>query len=446
MLYSAVERLLEETIGLNTESTGKLYIEHVVNALMERSGLHDVDSFVRLLQSSPEEIERLIENVVVHETWFFRDIEPFVFLKQYVQENWLPGHQGEVLRVLSVPCSTGEEPYSIAISLLEAGLSPDKFYIDAADISKKGIAKAMQAVFNEGSFRGKKAYIEKGEDYQNLYFQPAEHGFMLGSRISGLVHFFHDNLLNRDFLANHIPYHIIFCRNLLIYLTDEARKKILSNLDRLIFPGGLLFTGHAELLFFRQYGYDLIHHPLSFACRKSGQPEKKTASRKQKKIISRERKKPAVKVVSDRHTSRLAAMQPVETRQRDERSEKVRESFPEVSELIEKKEELSESVLTAARSLADRGDLKKAYSLCESYVKENRANAEVYFLMGLICHARHSISSAEDSFLKSIYLNPHYYEPVKHLSLLYEKKGDTAKSSLFKERAERIQRIMNCEL
>ena len=62
MPYSAVERILEETIGLNTESTGKLYIEHVVNALIERSGLHDVDSFIKLLRSSPEEIERIFSS------------------------------------------------------------------------------------------------------------------------------------------------------------------------------------------------------------------------------------------------------------------------------------------------------------------------------------------------------------------------------------------------
>jgi len=97
--------------------------------------------------------------------------------------------------------------------------------------------------------------------------------------------------------------------------------------------------------------------------------------------------------------------------------------------------------LEEVRNLADSGALRKAFSLCEEYISKNRVDAEVYFLMGLICQAEDSIYSAEDYYLKSVYLNPGNYEALVHLSLLYEQMGDIEKGSHYKERAERQHRI-----
>src|ERR1700759_5203968 len=125
--------LLRETVGLDVESVGVGLIERAVRVHLSLSGLPDISRYAELLSRSPVELQSLVEAVVIPETFFFRYPESFVALRQVLGEKNLLG--ARKIRVLSVPCSTGEEPYSIAMSLLETGLSPEQFQIDAVDIS-----------------------------------------------------------------------------------------------------------------------------------------------------------------------------------------------------------------------------------------------------------------------------------------------------------------------
>ena len=412
MPFCTVEKFLEETIGLEIGSIGKSFFERTTASLMEQSGIKDMESYSELLRNSSEDLERLVEKVVVPETWFFRDVEPFIFLQQYVERDWIPSHRGKILRVLSVPCSTGEEPYSIAMTFLQAGLWPDQFYIDAVDISKKGLEYAKKAIYGKSALRG------KGVNYQNRYFQKTERGYKLDAQITSLVHFHHDNLLHPTFLAEHTPYHIIFCRNLLIYLTREARMKILDNLNSIITSNGLLFTGHSELPFFFQYGYTRINHSRSFACKK------KYEHRDREPVVTKKEHKEVYKIVQANHTD-----------------QKILHPHHKVFERTETPlKQTSESTLATVRALANQGALEKAFSICKTYIQEHNTNPEGYYLFGLINNALDCFSAAEEYFLKSIYLDPHYYEALVQLSLLYEQTGRTTKSSLFKERAKRIHR------
>ena len=120
---SEIRKLLAETIGLDTDSLGKRIINHAVSSHMAETGLRDFAGYIDLLRSDPEVLEQLIEKVVVTETWFFRDAEPFLYLSEYVRNIRRPAGEGP-LRILSVPCSTGEEPFSIAMTLLDEGFAP----------------------------------------------------------------------------------------------------------------------------------------------------------------------------------------------------------------------------------------------------------------------------------------------------------------------------------
>ena len=120
--YSNIETFLSDNLGLNPESVGRKGIEDAIKLCMDKRMISDEDIYMKMLISNQEEIEKLIDQVVVSETWFFRDRESFNFLKRYVEKLKESLCQGTVLRVLSVPCSTGEEPYSIVMALLDAGL------------------------------------------------------------------------------------------------------------------------------------------------------------------------------------------------------------------------------------------------------------------------------------------------------------------------------------
>ncbi len=141
-----IESLLEKEIGLSPESIGPETIAKAVQGRMRANGLMETSAYLSLLRRSTAEWDELVETVVVPETWFFRNRESFTFLGIWAKHKWLSKHKDNVLRVLSIASSTGEEPYSIAMALLDAGLSEKRFSIVSADISKNvGLPKVIYA-------------------------------------------------------------------------------------------------------------------------------------------------------------------------------------------------------------------------------------------------------------------------------------------------------------
>lgn len=415
-----IEDLLSKKIGLEPQSIGRKRIADVVGTRMELSLIDDVNKYLHKLKSDPAELEGLIEDVTVPETWFFRDNESFNYLKKYAHDEKVSTTEKKIFRVLSVPCSTGEEPYSIAMTLLEAGLLPVDFQIDAVDINPKTIATAKRAVYGKSAFRG------GNTDYRDTYFAPSEEGFVLDPAVAALVNFYSDNFTQPHALWNHGPYQAIFCKNLLIYLTDDARKKVFDNINRLLVPKGIVFNGHAELISFLQYGYKPIKHPRSFACMKmEAVMEEVSASHTTKRQMPLSQNN-ALKTKGSKQ-SRLALPAEPLPRNKGVRTGAV----PKVQGEAEK--------LAAIRELADAGSLDRALSLCRQFVKKNDHNKEAYYLAGLINLALNNFDKAEGFFQKVLYLDPSHYEALLHMKLLYEKKGDHLKASAMQGRIKRSE-------
>src|SRR2546425_542534 len=116
-----IEHLLQKGIGLNAGSIGSSSIQRSVRLRMKSLGVQAVEDYSRLVTSSASEWQELVESVVVTETWFFRDREPFDALVRLVTGKGSAPHHGTTFRILSLPCSSGEEPYSIAMVLRDAG-------------------------------------------------------------------------------------------------------------------------------------------------------------------------------------------------------------------------------------------------------------------------------------------------------------------------------------
>ena len=412
--YVQVEKLLSDVIGLDPESIGCSVIKNEVDSLMRVLRMDDVSLYVDRLKADEEELGRLVERIVVPETWFFRDREAYRFLRQYAKEI-CPGKGDGVVRVLSAPCSTGEEPYSVVMTLFDAGLTPGDFVVDAIDISERALGRARQAEYGKASFRGEKHHPDS-------YFIPQGDRWKIDSRITAPVHFIHDNIMRPDFSADHGTYGIVFCRNLLIYLDKEGRRRLFECMERLLLPGGLLFVGHSELASFLQKGYIPVAHSRSFACIKSSEiglpkPEitEPVTIRKQVGMKPVERRKPVDAALP---TSRPG-------KRRSERTGQVVDAM--------------ESPLLTIRHLADRGSLVEAAGLCEKYLRENGPDKEGFYLMGLIGQALDRPEQAEDMFMKALYLDPSHYEALLHMALLSEQRGDGARARVFRERIKRLE-------
>ncbi len=149
--------------------------------------------------------------MIVPETWFFRYPESFATLAKLATKRLAELNNMRALRILSLPCSTGEEPYSIAMALLDAGLKPHQFKVDGMDVSPLSVDKARRALYGKNSFRGQDIA------FRDRHFIPENDGYRLSARVLEQVRLQVGNLLDPTLLANEPPYDFVFCRNLLIY-------------------------------------------------------------------------------------------------------------------------------------------------------------------------------------------------------------------------------------
>jgi len=231
---------LSSHVGISPAIIGVSSLRRAVAKRLNAKALTNPQVYLALLLNSEEEQDALLEHLVVPETWFFRDRQPFVHLQSHVKQR-LPDVSSQTpLRLLSAPCSSGEEPYSMAITLLDLGLPASNFRIDAIDINKPSIRKARRAVYTKHSFRG----VSSSERHR--HFQATAEGFALHPTIASTVRFHRSNLM-RCLESGVGFYDVVFCRNLLIYLEDKASNYLLETIAGLLKPGGLLVVGSAEM-------------------------------------------------------------------------------------------------------------------------------------------------------------------------------------------------------
>ncbi|HQM45505.1 MAG TPA: CheR family methyltransferase [Smithellaceae bacterium] len=415
-----IEEYLQETLGMEQTSTVKNGAALAIRRLMNRNKISHLNDYEKLFQISEEHRQKLIDEIVVGETWFFRDKGPFDYLIQYARKCIASLAPREVLSVLSAPCSTGEEPYSIVMALFQAGLPPGAFCVDAVDVSFRSLDLARNAVYGRNSFRE-----PIGEKYRT-YFLDQEKGKQVTGQVVRQVKFMRENLILPGFPESHGPYHIIFCRNFLIYLTEEIRKRVFQSLDRLLIPGGLLFTGHSEMVFWQRNGYLPIRSERSFGLSKPN-PSKHYPA------VFLEERAPVFKVRENGRENQVRVEIPAEA------TGEVRTDL--LSDPQDQKEKKApgcyETKLLEARRLADKGELEQAIRICRAYTEESGPSADAYCLMGMIFEAANDLAQAESWFLKAIYLDPRHYESLIHVSLLFQRRGDIRKAALYRERAER---------
>jgi chemotaxis protein methyltransferase WspC len=402
------ENLLKNTIGLDTASIGSATIERAVRLRMIARGLKQADDYWDQLRTSTDELQEFIEAVVVPETWFFRDPEAFSALVSLVMEERQPIAANSVLRLLSIPCSTGEEPFSMIMSLLDGGFSPQQLHVDAVDISARALARATRGVYGLNSFRGTNLA------FRDRYFQPVANGYALAEWLRSMVTFRQNNILSSDFGFCLEQYDVIFCRNLLIYFDRSTQEQVMKKLARLLTADGLLFVGPAEAFLASCSGFVSANQAMSFAFRRTA----KTPARSN--LSSPAHGKPADKQPCP--SSRLkTATKPL--------------SVP--APVLPKPALVS---LETAQRLANEGRLDETAAWCEANLRDQGPSSETYYLLGLVHDAIGDRDGAAAFYRKAIYLEPEHMEGLMHLALITETQGNTAAAERLYERARRVER------
>ena len=416
MVYTSIAALLKEKMGLDAESIGVDSVRRAVRERLAARSLDDVQAYWDHIKASEQELQELIEAVVIPETWFFRDPEAFATLVRVVREEWLPKHLEGRLRILSLPCSTGEEPFSIAMALLDSGLPPSRFHIEAVDISARALARAEQGVYGKNSFR------TKDLGFRARYFEPTESAYLLSDAVRRRVHLRHGNLLAADGSHGAHEYDAIFCRNVLIYFDRTTQSRAIEVLGRLLMPSGVLFVGPSETGILLDHGFVSCGIPLAFAFRPAGAAGAPTPRTSRQPPTFRS------ELPAPKFTHRKARKPPPVPPGQSGTTE------------ADKGAEASTYWMDRARELADRGKLLEALRCCEENLHTEAPSAEALYLIGLLHDAAGRGREAADHYRKALYLDPKHTEALAHLAAVLQKEGDERGAKLLLERANRQSR------
>ena len=203
--------------------------------------------YARIAGGDAQELVRLLDAIATNETHFFREPKQFELLEDRVCSEWLveaaAAQRARRVRVWSAACSTGEEPYSIAMVLLDRLGEDWDLEIVASDLSTKVLDRAAQAVFPMGRAE------EIPEHYRRRFMLrgigPEEGNCRAGKAVRAPVRFERINLNDDEYPVTGM-FDAIFCRNVLIYFDGPSRLRVIERLTRRLVPGGYLFLGHAE--------------------------------------------------------------------------------------------------------------------------------------------------------------------------------------------------------
>jgi chemotaxis protein methyltransferase CheR len=399
---------------------------------MNLTGYSDYYKFLKYNPRGEEEFKELLNLITVSETYFFRDAKHFKTLRNHVLSKIIKRKQAEGnngIRIWSAGCSTGEEPYSIAITLVES-LQPIQIWdieILASDVSTKALKTAQEGVYSKWSLRSTdRSYIEK-------YFIQEGKKFILKDEIKKMVNFEYFNLIKEPFPLSKMGdyWDIIFCKNVTIYFKTESTKRVISNFYKSLQKEGYLFIGASESLYHISNEFELLEIDGNFIYQK---PAKKVIERVEEPKVAIEkivvphkiRKRPKKVDVLKKEVEKIKQKAKIPSQ-----DEKIQELYKnaqyyfeedmfekalfELMKIIEFTDEHAEAFLMLADIYANKEQFDDAERECRKALQLNSLLSPAHFLLGIILNKKGKKEEAIKEFKKTIYLDPNL--PLAYLNL-----------------------------
>jgi len=414
---------LKDRIGLDVASVGAAIIERAVRQRTTASKALSADEYWQTLQGSRDEQQALIEAVIVPETWFFRYPESFATLAKLASKRLTEINHMRALRILSLPCSTGEEPYSIAMALLDAGLKPHQFKVEGMDVSPLSVEKAKRAVYGKNSFRGQDIA------FRERHFSAEDDGYKLSERVLEQVRLQVANLLDPTLLANEPPYDFVFCRNLLIYFDQPTQQQVFEVLKRLTHVDGVLFIGPAEGSLLGRLGMRSIGIAQSFAFSRQSLAEPE--------LLPSAFAPTSTPLPTPQPVRRVTPPPPLRSRPFA--------AVAPVANTTTTTNPNAAALLASIAALANEGKSTEARAACELYLRSHEPVAQVFYWLGLLSDVAGRALEAQGFYRKALYLEPQHPDALMHLAALLQSQGDTAGARRLQERAARSERAADSE-
>ena len=416
--------LVASHLGLQYEDAKLDYLADVMRQRMQSLGRARFESFsayLEQLHAAPKgsaEWRALAEKLTVNETFFFRNSDNFLALAEIVLPERIRAKAlTKQLRILSAGCSSGEEPYSLAIMVHEAlpDLAAWDVKIIGMDISPAVLLKATQARYSEWSLRA------TSQDIRGRYFRADGANFVLSPDIQRMVSFEERNLVDEDPLFwKSLACDLVFCRNVLMYFTPETARGVVRRISQALLPRGFLFLGHAETLrgitpeFHLCHTHDTFYYQQRDAC-DAAPTATWTAPAK---VVAKDLLPVVLESTVPRRTWNLSLV-----------LEAVRqERFSDALELIgclpADSQEDPDTLLLRAVLLTNHGRIHESEEVCRRLLALDELNAGAHYLMALCREHEGQVNRAFEHGMTAIYLDPGFAMPHLHLGILAKRSGE----------------------
>jgi chemotaxis protein methyltransferase CheR len=233
--------------GMLFSDDKRYYIDRRLHERMAATGASSFQSYFALVRSDfDREVEHLVNAFTINETYFFREEHQLRCMTSNLLSAIIRDRRpDEPIRIWSMPCSSGEEPYSIGIWLMEHFPEVDNYQIEivGSDIDTRALAAASAGIY------GARALMKLPKDIIARYFEPVTPGtYRIDPGLRDSIQFTKVNLVDPREMARHRNFDIIFCRNVLIYFDDTSRRIAGENLFDSLRPGGFICLGHSETM------------------------------------------------------------------------------------------------------------------------------------------------------------------------------------------------------
>lgn len=410
MSMERIIQMIYTEIGIDANSIGQSAFDSAISKRMEEIGNNELDRYFQILQDSNKELTSLIEEVIVPETWFFRDNSAFDALVKHANKN-RQRYNKTPFRIMSIPSSSGEEAYSAAMALREAGYPAEHIKIDAIDISQKNVTYASNGIYRPNSFRNNMPGF-----MQEKYFKEVDGSFHIDDALKRTINFMKGNLFDINTLATPNYYDVIFCKNLFIYFDSENKQLSFNKIQTALMNKGLLLIGHSESNIIPNEYFEPCKIPKSFGFIKTN--------------TKRTRKPGKIKITAKR---------PVINNALPEKPRIMKTATP-LKPAANKPAGISKIVnISDAIKLANDGQLDKALDICNK-IDTDKQDADYFSLAATIQGARKEHGKAEALYRKALFLDPNHIESLTHLSLLLDQKGESKKAQHIRQRIDKVVR------
>jgi chemotaxis protein methyltransferase CheR len=231
--------------GMSFTEGKRYFIDHRLEDRIAATGSSSFQAYFSLLRADADhEIEHLINSFTVNETYFYREDHQLRCMTSSLLGSIARRKSpGSTVRIWSIPCSTGEESYSIALWLMENWPEVDTYNVEivGSDIDTRALRAAAEGIY------GDRALMRLSRDLVGRYFKPTSDGnYQIDEGLRNSIEFTRVNLIDTKDTSRYRDFDLIFCRNVLIYFDDASRRLAAENLYDCLRPGGYICLGHSE--------------------------------------------------------------------------------------------------------------------------------------------------------------------------------------------------------